>query len=454
MTALLWFRRDLRLGDQPALGAAAVHGPVLPVYVLDPEHEPAGELPRRRRDRSLASLHAATDGALVVRAGESAHVIAELAEEAGAREVHATAAATPQRQERDSAVTALLARDDRRLVVSGSDYAVPPGTLLTEKGTPYQVFGPFARAWRERVIAAPLEPPAVRWQRGVPGEGVPEASAGPDVAGSAESPEAGESAAWARWEEFLDCDVAGYADQCDRPDLDRTSRLSAALAWGEVHPRQLLASVSAVPTAARAGAQRFVNELCWREFCADVLWHNPDSAWADLRPWPHPLRQDPEGPDVQAWRDGRTGYPLIDAGMRQLAQTGWLHNRVRMAVASFLVKDLHATWQLGARHFLDLLVDGDLASNTHNWQWVAGTGTDAAPYFRVFNPVRQGLRFDPDGRYVRRWVPELGHLPGAAAHEPWRQPDGHAGGYPRRIVDHDEERREALARYAHAKGQA
>jgi len=176
-----------------------------------------------------------------------------------------------------------------------------------------------------------------------------------------------------------------------------------------------------------------------------VLWHRPDSAWEDLRPLQ--MEHDGDGELVDAWREGRTGYPFVDAGMRQLRAIGWMHNRLRMVTASFLVKDLHVRWQVGARHFLDHLADGDLASNNHGWQWVAGTGTDAAPYFRIFNPVLQGKRFDPEGDYVRQWVPELAHLPGKAAHEPWRHEDGHAGGYPERIVDHAEERREALDRY-------
>lgn len=179
-----------------------------------------------------------------------------------------------------------------------------------------------------------------------------------------------------------------------------------------------------------------------------MLWANPDSAWQDLRPLP--LRYDEPQDAIEAWREGRTGYPIVDAGMRQLLGEGWMHNRVRMATASFLTKDLHVWWPVGARHFLEHLVDGDLASNNHGWQWVAGTGTDASPYFRVFNPVTQGKRFDPDGAYVRRWVPELAHLEGAAAHEPWKHDDGYAHDYPERIVDHAEERLEALARYDEA----
>ena len=196
----------------------------------------------------------------------------------------------------------------------------------------------------------------------------------------------------------------------------------------------------------------FADELGWREFYADVLWHRPESAWHDLREELAGMAYDDPGDAFDAWREGRTGYPIVDAGMRQLLATGWMHNRVRMVTASFLAKDLHAWWPLGARHFLDHLLDGDVASNNHGWQWAAGTGTDAAPYFRVFNPVTQGKKFDPTGDYVRRWVPELAHLEGKAAHEPWEHDVGYDHDYPRRIVDHAEERRVALDRYQAARG--
>ena len=191
------------------------------------------------------------------------------------------------------------------------------------------------------------------------------------------------------------------------------------------------------------GAHTYESELAWREFYADVLWHHPRTAWEDLRPEMSAMRYDEPQDAIEAWKAGRTGYPIVDAGMRQLLAEGWMHNRVRMIAGSFLTKDLHVWWPLGARHFMEHLIDGDIASNTHGWQWVAGTGTDASPYFRVFNPVTQGLRFDPDGDYVRRWVPELAHVPGAAAHEPWDVADGYDHGYPARIVDHAAERIEA-----------
>jgi deoxyribodipyrimidine photo-lyase len=230
--------------------------------------------------------------------------------------------------------------------------------------------------------------------------------------------------------------------------VDGTSRLSPYLKLGVLHPRTLLADLAG---RREKGARVFETELAWREFYADVLWHHPASAWHDLRPELRGLRYDDAGERFDAWRAGRTGFPIVDAGMRQLLSDGWMHNRTRMITASFLTKDLHVWWGVGARHFLDHLVDGDIASNNHGWQWVAGTGTDASPYYRVFNPVTQGLRFDPDGDYVRRWVPELAHLAGASVHEPWDDPQGYSRGYPKRIVDHAAERLEALARLEAAK---
>jgi deoxyribodipyrimidine photo-lyase len=215
-----------------------------------------------------------------------------------------------------------------------------------------------------------------------------------------------------------------------------------------VHPRTLLAGLADHPLAGGEGAETYATELCWREFYADVLWRRPDSARHDLTDALARMDYAEPGPGLDTWRAGRTGYPFVDAGLRQLLREGWIHNRVRMVVASFLVKDLHVRWQHGAAHFLRHLRDGDVASNAHGWQWVAGTGTDPSPYFRVFNPVVQGEKFDPDGDYVRRYVPELAHLAGSAVHQPWRAADGYAHGYPERVVDHAAERAESLARYA------
>ncbi|GGU17582.1 cryptochrome/photolyase family protein [Nocardioides albus] len=440
-TSLLWFRRDLRLGDHPALQAAAGEGQVVPLFVLDPRLARPG--PRwERLLASLAALREETDGALVIREGDPAEVVAQVAAEAGAERVHVSTETTPYGRRRDAAVEQRLAADDVALVGTGSPYVVTPGRIRNSAGAPYSVFTPFLRAWREHGWRAPAGEPRVEWRRKLDSEPLP---SHPDR-------EAGERAALHRWEDFCAEGLAGYASARDRPDLDRTSRISTALKYGEIHPRTLLADLDTRSTdATGADVERFVAELAWREFYADVLWHDPGSAWRDLRGGLRGLQYDEDPALLAAWKSGTTGYPFVDAGMRQLLAEGWMHNRVRMVVASFLVKDLHMWWPVGARHFLDHLLDGDIASNSHGWQWVTGTGTDAAPYFRVFNPVVQGLRFDPEGDYVRRWVPELRHLPGAAAHEPWLHPDGSANGYPGRIVDHAEERHEALARMTELK---
>jgi deoxyribodipyrimidine photo-lyase len=263
-----------------------------------------------------------------------------------------------------------------------------------------------------------------------------------------DQPEPGEKAALARWHAFLSRHVREYDGKRDRPDLAATSGLSPYLKLGVIHPRTLLADLVG---HSGKGVERFTDELAWREFYADVLHHNPTSVWEDLRPELAAMAYDDEPELVEAWRQGRTGVPLVDAGMRQLLATGWMHNRVRMVTASFLIKHLHTRWQVGAQHFLDRLVDADLASNQHGWQWVAGTGTDASPYFRVFNPVLQGEKFDPDASYIRHWVPELATLDTRQAHHPWTVAADARGGYPDPIVDLDAERRDALERHQAAR---
>ena len=258
-----------------------------------------------------------------------------------------------------------------------------------------------------------------------------------------ELPDAGERAALTRWQDYVADDLGDYHDGRDRPDLHATSRMSVHLKWGEIHPRTMLAELSG-DTRKSVGTYR--KELAWREFYADVLHQRPETARDYLRPEFARMDYDEPGPAFEAWQEGRTGFPIVDAGMRQLRATGWMHNRVRMIVASFLVKDLHVEWQHGARHFMHWLVDGDLASNQHGWQWVAGCGTDAAPYFRIFNPTTQGKKFDPAGDYVRRWVPELRDVADKHVHEPAEDPAGLPEGYPAPIVDHAEARREALDR--------
>ena len=454
MTAVLWLRRDLRRRDHPALLAArdaAGRGDLVVVFVVDPRLWDGGGAARRAW---LAATLRATDeafgGGLTLLHGDPRLVVPQLAERVGATSVHVSRETTPAGRRRDEAVAARLTAAGVDWVETGTPYAVGPGLVVNGSGEPYKVFTPFSKAWRAHGWPAPAETPDELPLRPARSDAQAVAALREALAtpGLPRLPDAGEDAASTRWREFLDGALTAYGDDRNRPDVDGTSRLSPYLKLGVLHPRTLLADLAG---RREKGARVFETELAWREFYADVLWHHPASAWHDLRPELRGLRYDDAGERFDAWRAGRTGFPIVDAGMRQLLSDGWMHNRTRMITASFLTKDLHVWWGVGARHFLDHLVDGDIASNNHGWQWVAGTGTDASPYYRVFNPVTQGLRFDPDGDYVRRWVPELAHLAGASVHEPWDDPQGYSRGYPKRIVDHAAERLEALARLEAAK---
>jgi deoxyribodipyrimidine photo-lyase len=437
----MWFRRDLRLRDNPALVAAAEADAVVPLFVVDPAlWDPSGDTRRAYLVRSLHALEDRMGAPLLVRRGDPVHEVVAAAKAAGAERVHIAADYGPYGRARDERVEKALADVGVELVRTGSPYAVAPGRVTKDDGTPYRVYTPFARAWRAHGWRAPAATPrSVRWELPQKGTGIP-AEPKLDVA----LPHAGEEAAIKRWHAFRDGALRDYADARDLPAVPGTSRLSVHLKYGELHPRTLLADLSDV---AGQGADTYRGELAWREFYADVLFHQPQSAREYLKPEIARMEYDAPGPAFEAWTQGRTGFPIVDAGMRQLLAEGWMHNRVRMIVASFLAKDLHVDWRAGARWFMQHLVDGDLASNQHGWQWVAGSGTDAAPYFRVFNPVSQGRKFDPSGDYVRKYVAELRDVEGPGVHEPWDLPGGLPAGYPERIVDHAAERAEALRRY-------
>ena len=449
--AVIWFRRDLRLSDNPALAAALASGPdVIPLFVWDPVLAGAAGPPRlaflggclRELDRSLG-------GALVVRRGDPVAVVPAVAARAKATVVFCAADFGPYGTRRDEAVARALAGQGRRLERVGSPYAVAPGTLRTSTGQPFRVFTPFHRAWTAAGWSGARLRPRMSGvsKGGLSSDGIPD---GPPV--RAALPPPGERAAQQRLDAFLSEGVDRYGTERDRPDRDATSRLSPYLKFGCLHPRQALDSL-------RPGHRhhdRFAAELCWREFYADVLFNNPDSARTAYRTeWRRFEVDTGAGADDRfaAWTQGRTGYPIVDAGMRQLDAEAWMHNRVRMITASFLIKDLHLDWTVGARWFMRQLVDGDLASNQHGWQWVAGSGTDAAPFFRIFNPTVQGRKFDPDGGYIRRWVPELAGVAASKIHEPRPLATpaaslfGDNAAYPAPIVDHAVERQEALARY-------
>ncbi len=441
MSSVLWLRRDLRLRDNPALHEAATDGPVLVLFVLDDALlKPAGAPRVAFLYRTLRSLDAelrSHGGRLLVRRGDPATAVPRVVSESGAGSVHVSADFGPYGAARDTAVEQALG--DVPLVRTGSPYAIAPGRVTKADGEAFKVYTPFYRAWSEHGWRSPA--PAitgrVEWHTGLSGIDIP---TDPRLPTDLELPTAGEDAASAAWQAYRAGGLPGYAKDRDRPDLDRTSHMSVYLKWGSIHPRTLLADLD-------PGDETYRREIAWREFYAAVLHAWPESAREYFLP---KMKQMPyaraDTAAFEAWRAGRTGFPIVDAGMRQLLGAGWMHNRVRMIVASFLVKDLHIEWRHGARHFMRHLVDGDLASNNHGWQWTAGTGTDAAPYFRVFNPITQGHKFDPHGDYVRRWVPELRGVEGKAVHEPWTL-DAQPRGYPQRIVDHAQERTIALERY-------
>ena len=447
---MLWFRRDLRLHDNPALLEATKaafadgDGRVVPLFVVDPAvWEPAGPVRRAYLVASLNALGASLGRNLLIRHGDPRTVVAEVAAAAGATSVHIAADFGPYGRERDNAVEQVLVAAGVSLVRTGSPYAVAPGRVLKNDGTPYRVYTPFYRAWVKHGWRAPAADPQQwpTWWMPLECEGRPEA---PDL-GDLELPAAGEQAALARWRSFLFHGIDGYSTNRDRPDLSGTSALSAHLKWGEIHPRTILAALGDSDDH-----EVFRKEIAWREFYADVLATRPETAreYYDARYARMPYDSGPDADALfAAWTQGKTGFPFVDAGMRQLRAEGWMHNRVRMVVASFLVKDLHLEWTQGAAHFMKWLRDGDLASNAHGWQWAAGCGTDAAPYFRVFNPIGQGQKFDPNGDYIRKYIPELRHIAGAQVHEPWELIDGYAHGYAERVVDHAEERLETLKRY-------
>ncbi|MBF4163624.1 deoxyribodipyrimidine photo-lyase [Nocardioides sp. CBS4Y-1] len=448
----MWFRRDLRLRDNPALLAAAESGEVLPLFVLDPRlWGPAGPSRRAYLGASLraldASLRQRQAGLSVVR-GDPVRRVVLAARAVEADQVHIAADYGPYGAQRDDDVEQALEDAGIELVRTGSPYAVAPGRVTNKTGDPYKVFTPFSRAWADHGWRGPVDAPSgCSWLALDAEQDSTTDIPAPDLPSGLELPDAGEDAALARWQEFLDR-IDRYDDDRDKPGVNGTSHLSVHLKYGEVHPRTLLADLA---QRRSNGARTYRTELAWREFYADVLHQRPETAREYLKPEFAKMDYARPGAELDAWTQGRTGFPVVDAGMRQLRATGWMHNRVRMIVASFLVKDLHLEWQHGARHFMHWLVDGDLASNQHGWQWTAGSGTDASPFFRVFNPTTQGKKFDPPGDYIRRWVEELS--------DPDQVPDPHEPdddtrdlvGYPQPLVDHKEERQEALDRYQRIK---
>lgn len=475
LTAILWLRRDLRLDDNPALLSALANGArLVPVYIHAPDEEAPwspGAASRWWLHHSLIALDdrlRQLGHRLWITRGDSLAELRRIAALTGATEVHWNRLYEPRIRERDARIKAALRADGLRVESHNAALLYEPWQIANGSGQPYRVFSAF---WRTAVktlheltpVSAPTALPAG-----------PEPVAGLSVADLELLPrhdwDAGLRAAWTPGEQqalaaantFLDERVAAYSVARDLPDTLGTSRLAPHLHAGEISPRRLLALVIARygdPTAAPVEA--FVRELGWREFAHHLLYHFPhtDCEPLDTRFAAFPWDADADGTRLAAWQQGRTGIPLVDAGMRELWHTGWMHNRVRMVVASLLTKNLLLPWQAGARWFWDTLVDADLASNSLGWQWTAGCGADAAPYFRVFNPVRQGERFDPDGGYIRRWCPELAKLPAPFIHRPWSAPTALLSAcgvrlgstYPQPIVDLAVSRQQALAAWGSIK---
>ncbi len=476
--SIWWIRRDLRLEDNPALEAAlaaaqarGANGNVLPVFVLDPTLLNSGRAGAKRIAFLFAGLRA-LDAALrlrgsrlILRSGKPVDALSRLCHETGALSIFAERDYSAYAKARDAAVVAELS-----LTLVDGLTVRPPGEVHKSNGTPYTVFTPFSKAWKAagalhegQVLPAPMH---LRGPDNIASEELPATPEHPN--GATFMP--GEVEAKRRLAQFVDVEsgsIYDYANTRNRPDLDGTSQLSPYLRFGMLSPRvAVLAAMSAIEHApnreAARSAEAWLNELVWREFYFNVLHEFPYVRNSPMRPayanvgW----LEDAEG--FAAWCDGRTGYPIVDAAMRQLKAEGWIHNRLRMIVASFLVKDLLIDRRLGEQWFMQHLIDGDVAANNGGWQWVAGVGADAAPYFRIFNPVLQGIKFDPEGTYVRRRLPELAQVPASSIHQPWTM--GSAGrlaarvrtgvDYPAPIVDHAFARTRALAAFAAVRGTA
>lgn len=470
-TAIWWVRRDLRLTDNQALHAALVDAErVIPIFVLDPALLNSRNVGERRVAflfeglRLLDADLRARGARLIIRHGAPTRVLSTLCREVDVVAVYAERDYSPYAVARDNAVAAALSTP---LILTDGLTIRTPGATCKDDGAPYTVFTPYSRRWRAHTpLSQPDILPAPHTLFPVP-----------DVASDA-LPDAptletsivlrpGEAEAQARLAAFVQAEqppIFQYAEQRNLPAIDGTAMLSPYLRFGMVSPRQAAAAaytaIEAAPNNdARTGADTWLTELIWRDFYFSILYHFPHVARGSFHRAYDAIEWQNDPDHFAAWRVGQTGYPFIDAAMRQLAATGWMHNRARMAVASFLVKDLLIDWRWGERWFMQMLLDGDLAANNGGWQWSAGTGTDAAPYFRIFNPTSQGQKFDPTGAYVRRWVPELRNVPDKYIHEPWRMPRSEqlrtgcliGQHYPAPIVDHNVARKWVLSVYKKAR---
>ena len=467
-SAVLWFRRDLRTHDLPALARAAEFDSILPCFIFDDRLISKGRFPSPRRVEFMLGCLAELKedlkqlGAdLFVRRGDPAEILPALAREAGAGVVHWTDDVSPWARWRDGTVRSALEGAGIGVEVHPGGYIVDdPGAIRSGKGTPYTVYSPFAKAWQQVERREPSErPDSLRGVDGIESGEIPDlVELGLEPEPGTPSFEPGEAAARKAAKDYLNGGLGEYADVRNLPS-GGSSRLSPYMRWGSLSPLELEQKLGLRPGK---GPRVFRSELAWREFYAAVIENFPNVVEEEFQERYRGTLDWQSGDDLlEAWKQGRTGYPLVDAGMRELLADGWMHNRVRMVVASFLTKDLHIDWREGEKWFMERLIDGDMASNNGGWQWVTSVGTDPAPYFqRMFNPMTQHERFDPDSIYVKRWVPELAEVPGKKIFRPWlmsEEEQKEAGcvigeDYPAPVVDHAEERRFAVERYRAAAG--
>jgi deoxyribodipyrimidine photo-lyase len=462
-TALYWFRRIIRLDDNCALTKAVADAEtVIPVFILDPDilnHPATGKARVHFLFESLADVDASLrqrGGRLIVRRGKPVAELERLIDETGATALYYSRDYEPYSRKRDDAVQAAMQERGVTVETASDHLLVEPWEIFTKAGGVYTVFTPYKRVWFEHPIPDPVDAPKkVSVPKDLASEALPTVAIEqkPVVKG-------GEAEAKRLLETFVENTVRDYDTSRETPGEEGTSRLSAALRMGVISPRRVLSAARARhPKGGRsAGVETFLSELAWRDFYYQILWHFPHVETGAFKKEYDALEWENDERLFQAWCDGQTGYPIVDAAQRQLKAEAWMHNRARMITASFLTKDLLCDWRKGERHFMQYLVDGDLASNNGGWQWAASTGTDAQPYFRIFNPTAQGEKFDPDGTYVKRWIPELRRVPAKYIHHPWdlSEREQEAVGcvlgkdYPRPIVDHKAQRDRALTLYRRA----
>lgn len=476
ITTIVWLREDLRLADNPALHAASARGHVVPVFILEEDKTdpfPIGGATKwwlHQALKNLAMNFAAFGAPLILRRGDPEKILTALAAEIKATHISWNQRYQPHQQKYDEALAETLQGKGIMIDIHNGYLLFDPATIRTGSGTPFKVFTPFSKAcFAATAPDAPL--PAPKKLNGITGIASDDLESWHLVPAKAKWPEGlndawevGEKAAHKRLRHFINDILKYYKDGRNAPDKDYTSRLSPYLHFGQLSPRQVWHSIQfalAQNPALGSNAERYLLEILWREFSWHLLQHFPHIVREPLNPSFKSFPWQRDAKALRAWQKGLTGYPIVDAGMRQLWQTGWMHNRVRMIVASFLIKDLLIDWREGAAWFWDTLVDADLGNNTASWQWVAGCGADASPYFRIFNPVLQGQKFDPKGDYVRKFVPELAKLSAEYIHEPWKAPASDLAKvgvvlgktYPQPIVDHAKARLRALAALKQTKGE-